>query len=100
MTPIAPHITAFLQKRLPIERRSSRHTCDSYAYAFQLLFEYASRRLAVAPSELQLEQLDTPLIVDFLDDLQTQRRNGPRTRTARLAATRPFIGFTENRVPP
>ena len=99
MTPIAPHITAFLQKRLPIERRSSRHTCDSYAYAFQLLFEYASRRLAVAPSELQLEQLDTPLIVDFLDDLQTQRRNRPRTRNARLAAIRSFMRFIEHRVP-
>jgi hypothetical protein len=29
MTPIAPHITAFLQQRLPIERRASDNTCDS-----------------------------------------------------------------------
>ena len=29
MTPIAPHITAFLQQRLPIERRASGNTCDS-----------------------------------------------------------------------
>ncbi len=27
MTPIAPHITAFLRERLPIERRASEHTC-------------------------------------------------------------------------
>ena len=99
MTPIAPHITAFLQKRLPIERRSSRHTCDTYAYAFQLLFEYASRRLAVGPSELQLEQFDTPLILDFLEYLQTQRHNCPRTRNARLAAIRSFMSFIEHRVP-
>ena len=47
MTPIAPHINAFLQQRLPIERRASEHTCESYAYAFKLLFEYASARVRV-----------------------------------------------------
>jgi site-specific recombinase XerD len=99
MTPIAPHITAFLQKRLAVERRASPHTCDTYAYAFQLLFEYASRRLGVTPSELPLEQLDAPLIVDFLDHLQTQRHNCPRTRNARLAAIRSFMRFVEYRVP-
>jgi integrase/recombinase XerD len=31
MTPIAPHITAFLRERLPIEREASEHTCNSYA---------------------------------------------------------------------
>jgi site-specific recombinase XerD len=99
MTPIAPHITTFLQKRLAVERRASPHTCDTYAYAFQLLFEYASRRLGVTPSELQLEQLDAPLIVDFLDHLQTHRHNCPRTRNARLAAIRSFLRFVEYRVP-
>ena len=38
MTPIAPHITAFLQHRLLVERNASDNTCDSYAYAFKLLF--------------------------------------------------------------
>jgi site-specific recombinase XerD len=99
MTPIAPHITTFLQKRLAVERRASPHTCDTYAYAFQLLFEYASRRLGVTPSELQLEQLDAPLILDFLDHLQTHRHNCPRTRNARLAAIRSFMRFVEYRVP-
>jgi hypothetical protein len=31
MTLIAPHIAAFLQQRLPIERQASPNTCDSYA---------------------------------------------------------------------
>jgi site-specific recombinase XerC len=50
MTPIAPHIAAFLRERLPIERQTSEHTCDSYAYAFQLLFEFASQKLKAKPS--------------------------------------------------
>jgi hypothetical protein len=39
MTPLAPHITDFLRERLPLQRGASEHTCDSYAYAFQLLFQ-------------------------------------------------------------
>ena len=31
MTPIAPHMTAFLRERLPLQRGASTHTCDSYA---------------------------------------------------------------------
>jgi hypothetical protein len=27
---LAPHIAAFLQQRLPIERRASPNTCDSW----------------------------------------------------------------------
>jgi integrase/recombinase XerD len=46
MTLIAPHIAAFLQQRLPVERQASPNTCDSYAHAFRLLFEYASNCLA------------------------------------------------------
>ena len=52
MTPLAPHITDFLRERLPLQRGASEHTCDSYAYAFQLLFQFASERLRVTPSAL------------------------------------------------
>ncbi len=99
MTPIAPHITAFFQKRLAVDLRVSPHTCDTYAYAFQLLFEFMSRKLGVAPADLQLEQLDAPLVLEFLEHLQTDRRNSSRTRNARLAAIRSFMRFVEHRVP-
>lgn len=29
MTPLAPHVTAFFQQRLPAERRASAHTSES-----------------------------------------------------------------------
>jgi len=99
MTPLAPHLTAFLRERLPVHRRASQHTCDTYAYAFQLLLSFASQRLGKPPSLLSLEQLDAPLISDFLVHLQTVRRNGPRTRNARLAAIKSFMHFLEHRVP-
>jgi site-specific recombinase XerC len=73
MTPIAPHIAAFLQQRLPVERQASPNTCDSYAHAFRLLFEYASNCLKITPSQLQVEHIDAPLIVDFLNHLEATR---------------------------
>ena len=99
MTPIAPHITAFLRQRLPVERAASPHTCDTYAYAFRLLFEFASRKRGVPPSALHLEHLDAALVLEFLAHLQTARGNGSRTRNARLTAIKSFMHFVEHRVP-
>ncbi len=99
MTPIAPHITAYLKERLPLERGASDNTCASYAYAFKLLFEYASDRLKVPPSALCLEQLDASLVTGFLHHLETERGNGPGSRNSRLAAIKSFMHFLEYRVP-
>src|SRR5437870_731520 len=99
MSEIAPHITAFFRERLEMERAVSPHTRATYAYAFQLLFKFASDKLGVRPSALQLEQLDAQLVLRFLEDLQTTRGNGARTRNARLTAIKSFMHFIEYRVP-
>ena len=57
MTPIAPHITDFLRQRLPVERGASPNTCETYAYTYQLLFEFASQRFKVTPSKLSWNSL-------------------------------------------
>ena len=99
MTPIAPHITAFLRERLPLQRGASVHTCESYAYTFQLLFEFASIRFKVTPSKLNLEQIDAPLVMDFLGHIESARGNSASTRNTRLAAIKSFMRFVEHRVP-
>src|SRR5881409_3918934 len=99
MTPIAPHIQAFLREHLPQHRGASAHTCDSYAYSFQLLFEFGAKRLKVAPSMMKLEQLDASLISAFLEHLETSRQNSAETRNIRLAAIRSFFRFLEYRQP-
>lgn len=98
-TPIAPHITAFFEQRLPKERGASQNTSNPYAYAFQLLLTFASKRFRVPPSQLAVEQIDAPLVLDFLNDLETTRGNGPSSRNIRLAAIRSFMHFLEYRVP-
>lgn len=99
MTAIAPHMSAFLREHLPQQKGASVHTCESYADAFRLLFEFAAQRFQVTPSALQLEEIDAPLIIDFLRHLETARHNCPRTRNARLVAIKSFMRFVEYRVP-
>ncbi|MBP7551169.1 MAG: tyrosine-type recombinase/integrase [Gemmatimonadaceae bacterium] len=99
MTPIAPHVSDFLLVRLPVERNASPHTWTAYAHAFQLLFEFASLRLRAAPSQLALEQIDAPLIMGFLEHLETRRGNGVSSRNARLAAIKSLFRYLEHRVP-
>jgi site-specific recombinase XerD len=96
---MGPHLTAFFEQRLLIERGASENTRDSYAYAFQLLLTFASKRLGVTPCQLAVEQIDAPLVIDFLNDLETIRRNGPSSRNTRLAAIKSFMHFLEYRVP-
>lgn len=99
MTSLAPHMEAFLRGHLICHRGASPHTCDSYAYSFQSLFEFASQKLKVAPSALQLEQLDASLISSFLQYLETVRGNSAETRNIRLAAIRSFFRFLQHRDP-
>src|SRR6266702_4228683 len=99
MTPIAPHIEAFLRENLSHHRGASQHTCDSYACSFQLLFEFAAARLKVVPSSLTLECLDSGLVSAFLEYLEDTRRNAPETRNVRLAAIKSFFHFLEYRQP-
>lgn len=98
-TPLAPHVSAFLQERLPFERRASAHTCATYAHALRLLFEFAARQHQLSPSALPLEQIDASLVLAFLQHVEQVRHNAPTTRNVRLAAIKSFMRFVEYRVP-
>lgn len=98
MSSIAPHIEAFLREHLAHHRVARQHTCDSYAYSFQSLFEFAAHKLKAAPSVLMLEQLDATLISAFLEHLEATRRSA-QTRNIRLAAIRSFFRFLQHREP-
>jgi integrase/recombinase XerD len=99
MTSIAPLITGFMREHLPIDKGFSPHTCETYAYAFRLLFLFASARIGKSPSQLCLEDLDTGLVLDFLADIENRRGNSAATRNSRLAAIKTFMRYVEFRVP-
>lgn len=99
MTNLAKYLSIFLREYLPCERRASQHTCEAYAYTFQLLVCFIANCLKTKPSMLTIENLDVPTIVNFLNQLETNRGNTPRTRNARLAAIKAFFRFLEYRLP-
>jgi integrase/recombinase XerD len=99
MTSLADHLGKFLREHLPRERQASPHTCEAYAYAFQLLVCFAADRLKIRPSQLTVEQLDVPLVLAFLEHIEAERRCTARTRNARLAGIHSFFHFLEYRVP-
>ena len=99
MTALAPHLSSFPRGHLPKERGASQHTCEAYAQSFQLLLGFASARLKIKPSKIEIERLDAPLVLAFLEHLEKTRGNSARTRNARLAAINSFFRFLEYRVP-
>jgi integrase/recombinase XerD len=86
-------LQAFFTMRLMTQRKVSPHTIASYRDTFRLLLRFAQKRLRKAPSQLGLADLDPSLIDAFLNDLENQRRNGPRSRNLRLTAIRSFFRY-------
>jgi integrase/recombinase XerD len=90
---LAPTLQAFFTDRLIAQRRASGHTIAAYRDTLRLLLNYAASSLARAPSQLDLADLDAPLIAGFLDHLERERGNSIRTRNARLAAIHSLFRF-------
>src|SRR2546426_2697931 len=99
MSSLAPTLEAFFTQRLIDQRRCSPKTVASYRDAWLLLVNFAHRELSKAPSELQIGDLDAPLVGAFLEYLEAERHNSVRTRNARLAAIHSLFAFAALRHP-
>jgi integrase/recombinase XerD len=86
-------LQSFFTDRLMRQRQASPETIASYRDAFCLLFRFVQQRSNKVPSSLEMQDLDGPLIVDFLWWLEKERGNSARTRNARLAAIHSFFKY-------
>jgi len=93
MSALAPTLQAFFTDRLMSQRQVSPHTIASYRDTFRLLFAFTAQRTGKQPSDLDINDLDAPLVAAFLDHLQVDRLNSVRTRNTRLAAIRSFFSY-------
>src|SRR5206468_3595733 len=72
---------------------ASPHTIAAYRHTFCLLLRFATGRTGSPPSDLDIAQLDAPLIAAFLDHLERQRSNTIATRNNRLAAIHSLFAY-------
>jgi len=90
---LATLLRAFFLERLVAQRNASPQTVAAYRDSFRLLLEFAHQHIAKAPERLELNDVDAPLVLAFLDHLERDRHNTIRSRNARFAAIRSFMHF-------
>ena len=92
-TRFAALLERFFTQRLMQQRQASPHTICSYRDTFRQFLKYIQKRRHKPPAKLSVEEIDAPLIVAFLDDLE---RNGLsiRSRNLRLTAIHSFFRYT------
>ena len=99
MSALAPTLQAWFTDRLIAQRNVSPHTIRAYRDTLRLLLDYAETQLGRQPSQLDIIDLDAPLIAAFLDHLETTRANTVRTRNLRLAAIHSLFRYAQHRHP-
>jgi integrase/recombinase XerD len=99
MSALAPTMQAFFTDRLIRERGASPHTIAAYRDTLKLLLAFAAKRLRRQPCQLDIGDLDAPLIAAFLDHLEKDRGNSVRTRNARLATIHSLFRYAALRHP-
>lgn len=76
----------YFTQRLMQQRRASVHTIASYRDTFKMLLQFVHKRLRKAPAALALNDIDAPLVMAFLDEMERVRGITARTRNLRLTA--------------
>jgi integrase/recombinase XerD len=99
MSALAPTLQAFFTDRLITQRQASPRTLAAYRDTLRLLLGFAQQRTGTPPCRLDLADLDAELVAAFLTYLERDRRNGVRTRNARLAAIHSLFRYAALRHP-
>ena len=101
ITPItlAALLQRFFTQRLMQQRQASPHTISSYRDSFRQFLKFVQQRLRKPPSRLTFEEIDAPLIVAFLDELEKHQGVSVRSRNLRLTAIHSFFRFAAFEAP-
>jgi site-specific recombinase XerD len=92
-TSLSSLLQRFFTDRLLGQLGASPHTVAGYRDTFRLLLRFATATLKRAPSGLRIEDLDVAFLGKFLNHLESDRHNSPRTRNIRLSALHGFFRY-------
>jgi site-specific recombinase XerD len=98
-TSFAALLERFFTQRLMQQRQASTHTISSYRDTFRQFLKFIQKRLHKQPSRLSFEEIDAPLIVAFLDDLEKRQGISIRSRNLRLTAIHSFFRYAAFEAP-
>lgn len=90
-------VQTFFAQHLCEHKQVSPRTVTVYRDTFRLLFAFLQQQTGRTPSELAIVDLDAPVILAFLNHLETARHNHVRSRNLRLSAIRSFFRFASLR---
>ena len=82
---------------LPVAKGLSKATITSYKASFRLLMEFMYSVRDVPSDKVSFEILDSQVILEFLDWLETERGCKAATRNQRLSAIAAFAAYAQNR---
>jgi len=99
MSLIAPTLQSFFTDRLAKQRRASARTIASYRDSLRLLVVFVHDRTGKPPCSIDWDDLDVEMIGAFLNHLEAERDNSPRTRNLRLTAIRSLFAYASLRHP-
>ncbi len=89
----------FFTQRLMQQRQASPHTISSYRDTFRQFLKFVQQQLHKPPSRLNFEEIEAPLIVAFLDDLEKNHGVSARSRNLRLTALHSFYRYAAFEAP-
>ena len=95
----APLLERYFTQRLMRERQASPHTISSYRDTFRQFLKFVQQRLHKPPAKLGFEEIDAPLIVAFLDDLEKRQGVSVRSRNLRLTAIHSLFRYAAFEAP-
>ncbi len=98
-TTLAPLLQRFFTQRLMQQRQASPHTISSYRDSFRQFLKFVQQRLRKPPSRLSFEEIDAPLIMSFLDELEKHQGLSVRSRNLRLTAIHSFFRYAAFEAP-
>ena len=98
-TSFAALLERFFTQRLMVQRQASPHTISSYRDTFRQFLKFTQQQLRKAPSRLNFEEIDAPLVVAFLEHLEKRQGVSVRSRNLRLTAIHSFFRFAAFEAP-
>jgi site-specific recombinase XerD len=96
---LAPYTRSFFEDHLVRRRNLSRNSIWSYRDAIKLLIQFATERTGRSASTLQVEDIDEPLVLEFLKHLEHKRGNSIQTCNHRLMTVRSLFEYIAFREP-